>query len=210
MADPESEKTGVTSQAGTGIIQMEAIRSPDPHIRGHSVYMLGVLKDPTHKGILLSAIRDEDKGVRAQAAEALAGLGGDAVPDLISLLGESDWRIRYRAAEALGKIRLFEAVEPLTRALSDEKDHVRYMAAKSLGFLGAGDAVPDLVRLLSDENEYVRRMVVLSLGKIGEKEGTDAILRIRDNETCDRVKDAIRTALEDQGKKEQFTGFSSR
>jgi len=82
---------------------------------------------------LLSRLSDPDKTVRAEAACGLAAAGRSAIPACIALLQNSDWKVRYRAAEVLGLIGDGEAYAPLTTALDDGKDHVRYMAAKGLG-----------------------------------------------------------------------------
>lgn len=174
----------------------EARTCPDPHVRGYSIYLLSARREPVLKGLFLEALSDSDKGVRAQAASALAGLGEDAVPDLIQLLQDDDWRIRYRSAEALGMIRSAYARDPLVQALSDQKDHVRYMAAKALGFLGDRYAVSGLVRLLPDENEYVRRIVVSALGAIGGDEAKTALATRLSAEPDNKVGDAIREVLE--------------
>jgi len=176
-------------------LKKEAISSPDPHVRGYSIYLLGAEKDPSRKEIFLSALRDENKGVRAQAAQALAALGEAIIPDLCVLLHNDNWRIRYRAAEALGKIPSRDGVQHLIRAVSDEKDHVRYMAIKSLGSLAEKTAVPDIISRLSDENEYVRRVAVLTLGKIGSEEGIAAVCEIFDRETADSVRRVISKVL---------------
>lgn len=162
---PESKR-----EVPVEMLEREASSSPDPHVRGYSLYLLGAEQDASKKSLFLTSLRDPDKRVRGQAARALAGLGEDAVPDLVSLLQNRDWRIRYRAAEALGMSGSTNAGAALIQALTDEKDHVRYMAAKSLGLLGVRSAVTPLIDRLSDENEYVRRMAEESLGMIGGEE----------------------------------------
>ncbi len=143
------------------------LNSPDPHIRRYSVLLLGSEQDPNNIDILVKALSDRDKGVRAQAAKALGELGKPAVPRLTMLNNHADWRVRYRAAEALGMIPETDSISALILLLGDEKDHVRYMAAKSLGKLRAMEAVEPLIRSLKDENEFVRKVAAESLGAIG-------------------------------------------
>lgn len=177
------------------LLAREARASPDPHVRGYSIYLLGTEKGSSNKALFLSALRDPDKGVRAQAARAVAGLGEHAVPDLTVLLKDNDWRVRYRAAEALGMIGSKRAEEPLIRALSDQKDHVRYMAVKSLGLLSGNRTVIPLIKMLGDENEYVRRMAAISLGKIGGELAETALRNAFVVETAVSVRDAIGAVL---------------
>jgi len=121
---------------------------------------------------LTEGLRSPDKEKRAAAMEHLAGFGHEAVPILLPLLHDPDWKVRYRAAEALCMIQAPDTVGDLIRATADEKDHVRYMAAKGLREFGTPDAVPALSCLLSDENEYVKRMATAALDTIREKNST--------------------------------------
>lgn len=178
------------------ILKEAALASPETHVQAFSLYLLALERNPSLKNLFLTALRDRDKRVRSRAAMALAGLGEDALSDLIDLLHDDDWRIRYRAAEALGEIRSSHAAAPLIRALDDERDHVRYMAVKSLGALEEKAAVPSIILRLSDENEYVRRIAAISLGKIGGEDALSAVRNALHTETSESVRDALRTVLQ--------------
>jgi len=148
---------------------------------------------------LLSRLSDPDKAVRAEAMHGLAAIGRPAVPACIALLQDGDWKVRYRAAEALGLIGDGEAYAPLTAALGDEKDHVRYMAAKGLGLLGDPRAVTRLGAMQRDENEFVRRSAAGSLGKIGGEEAIGMLRAALRDEAVEGVRAAILAALHDAG-----------
>ena len=64
--------------------------------------------------------------------------------DLIRLLGDGEARVRRRAALALGRVGLPDAMEPLTKLLADEEPDVRQMAAFALGLIGDAAARPAL------------------------------------------------------------------
>lgn len=140
-----------------------ALCADDPLTRKHAIYLLGMIRNPNCVEIFVKALRDPEKAVRAQATRALADTGESASDRLILLLGDPDWKVRYRAAEALGMMEEMRAVGPLIEHLSDEKDHVRYMAAKSLGALGSPEACGALKARLSDENTYIQRMAESAL-----------------------------------------------
>lgn len=148
---------------------------------------------------LLSRLSDPDKTVRAEAACGLAAAGRSAIPTCIALLQNSDWKVRYRAAEVLGLIGDGEAYAPLTTALDDGKDHVRYMAAKGLGLLGDPRAVTRLGVMQRDENEFVRRSAASSLGKIGGGEAIGMLHAALGDEAADGVRAAIVAALRRNG-----------
>jgi HEAT repeat protein len=144
-----------------------AMTAEDPLTRKHAIYMLGMTNNPDYMEIFIRALRDPEKAVRAQATLALVAIGRPALDPLIHLLDDPDWKVRYRAAEALGLLKEQGAIGPLIRRLSDEKDHVRYMAAKSLGMLKDPAAIEPLQRCLADENPYVRRMAETAVEIIG-------------------------------------------
>jgi len=152
---------------------------------------------------LINRLSDREKVVRAEAMHGLVAIGKPAVPACIVLLQNDDWKVRYRAAEALGLLGDGEAYAPLIAALDDEKDHVRYMAAKGLGLLGDPRAIGHLGRMRNDENEFARRSAARSLGAIG---GEDAIVALREalaGETADGVRVALREALNELGADEE-------
>jgi HEAT repeat protein len=148
---------------------------------------------------LISRLSDRDKAVRAEAMHGLVAVGRPAVPACIALLSDGDWKVRYRAAEALGLLGDGAAFDPLVAALDDEKDHVRYMAAKGLGLLGDPRAVERLGQMRDDENEFVRRSAARSLGMIGGEEAVLALREALEGETVDGVRAAILEALRDAG-----------
>lgn len=146
---------------------------------------------------LLDRLSDPEKTVRAGAMHGLVRIGRPAVPACIALLQDDDWKVRYRAAEALGLIGDAAAYSPFIAALGDEKDHVRYMAAKGLGLLGDQRAVGQLTRMLHDENEFVRRISARSLGMLGGEEAIRALRTALKVEATGAVREAILAALDD-------------
>ena len=148
---------------------------------------------------LLAQLANPEKAVRAEAMGGLVRIGRPAVPGCIALLQDGDWKVRYRAAEALGLIGDGEAYTPLIAALGDEKDHVRYMAAKGLGLLGDPRAVSHLTRMQRDENEFVRRIAARSLGLLGGEEAVGALRAALEVEATGGVREAILAALHDAG-----------
>jgi FOG: HEAT repeat len=174
--------------------------SADPGVKIYSLVFMGKMKDLKFMPLFVRAFHDSDKQVRLQATIALAALGEPAVPELLILLWDDDWKVRYRAAEALGLIRSRYAILPLVKALDDQKDHVRYMAAKSLGETGDRSATEPLISRLNDENEYVRRITVVSLLKLGGSAGVEAIRTAYEHESSEQVRNAMKDALAEGNK----------
>jgi HEAT repeat protein len=192
--DEQEMKERFEKEGMEGLIR-SLLESPDGHIRRYSAYLLGTLGNPDAIPYLVCALKDLDKGVREQAARALAGMGKDSVIPLVTLLRDHAWQTRYRAAEALGKIQDERSAEPLIHALGDERDHVRYMAAKALGQVRNDYAIPFLARLLKDENVFVRGSAANALGLIGGEMAREALIKALTEEPDESVRKAIEYAL---------------
>jgi len=95
--------------------------------------------------------------------------------DLLRLFGDSEARVRRRAALAAGRIGLREAVEPLTRMLADEEFEVRQMAAFALGLLADPSSRPPLQKALDDPEPIVQGRAAEALGSIGDRADAEAI-----------------------------------
>ena len=191
---PHTEPTKPTVYSGEDrkeVLYKSINNSSDPHIRRYATYFLGQLKGGREIGCLTALLRDPDKGVRKQAAIALASSGQEGFAVLSGLIDDPDWKVRYRVCEALGLMANRDALPLLAAALDDEKDHVRYMAAKSLGMLGEKDAERSLIPRLNDENVFVRKIVSVSLGKLGGKESAVALRKRLDTEQSEDVKNVI-------------------
>ncbi len=190
-----SDRDFTVEKEGVQALREAMTEDGDAGIRRMASIFLGSLSCPEAVDSLLAGLCDPEKDVRAQAMRSLVAIGSPSVKPLSPALRDEDWRVRYRAAEALGLIADPAGFDPLVAALSDEKDHVRYMAAKGLGKLRDLRAVPFLIALQSDENEYVRRSVAVSLGAIGGEQAARALDGALDTETCEGVRDAIAAAL---------------
>lgn len=95
--------------------------------------------------------------------------------DLLVLLGDPEARVRRRAALALGRVGLPDAVEPLTKLLGDEEPEVRQMAAFALGLIGSPLARPSLTQALSGTDVVLQGRAAEALGLIGDKADGPAI-----------------------------------
>ncbi|MCP3101433.1 HEAT repeat domain-containing protein [Myxococcus sp. K15C18031901] len=97
-----------------------------------------------------------ETGARNAAAEALAGLGGSALPPLLALLGHVDPDQRKFAADILGQLGLRAAEGPLVLALEDPDLNVRVSVAEALGHVGGEEAARELEALLGDPEPLLR------------------------------------------------------
>jgi len=95
--------------------------------------------------------------------------------DLIRLLSDDEARTRRRAALALGRVGLPDAVPALQQALGDPEIEVRQMAAFALGLIGDASARPALLNSLKDTDPIVQGRSAEALGTIGDKSDAAAV-----------------------------------
>lgn len=93
-----------------------------------------------------------------------------------ALLQHENPRIRYRAADALGKFKDQRSIEPLIEALSDPDQTVRSSAAYSLGPMRNDAAVEPLIETYRNGNVYVKKAACYALGWIGGSRARDTLL----------------------------------
>jgi cyclophilin family peptidyl-prolyl cis-trans isomerase/HEAT repeat protein len=104
-----------------------------------------------------------------------AVVGPPPPSDLIRLLDDSEPRVRRRAALALGRVGLPEAVESLTRRLGDPEPEVRQMAAFALGLIGEPTARTALLAALKDQSPIVAGRAAEALGMIANRDDAAAV-----------------------------------
>jgi cyclophilin family peptidyl-prolyl cis-trans isomerase/HEAT repeat protein len=96
--------------------------------------------------------------------------------DLIRLLGDAEGRVRRRAALALGRVHLAEAVPALAdRLANDSEPEVKQMAAFALGLIGDAQARTPLLTALNGQPPLVQGRAAEALGLIGDKNDAPAI-----------------------------------
>jgi HEAT repeat protein len=105
-----------------------------------------------------------------------------AIPELVKALNDEDSYVRWRAADALGKIGSDAAINELVKALNDEDSYVRWRAADALGKIGSDAAINELVKALNDEDSYVRWRAADALGKIGSDAAINELVKALNDE----------------------------
>ena len=97
-------------------------------------------------------------------------------PSLLLLLGDTEARIRRRAALAIGRTRMPEGIAPLATVLASDSDpEVRQMAAFAMGLIGDASAADALVAALDDTEPMVQGRAAEGLGLIAHKPAADAV-----------------------------------
>jgi len=173
-----------------------ALGNADEQIRRGTVAVLGQIGDQRAVEPLIASLGDADEQVRRDAAGVLGQFAAPrAVEPLVGLAcADASFKVRMKAAEALGKIgwtpdrgpaaavywitvhdwsRCLEigapAVEPLIATL--EEGYCAQDAAKTLGEIGDPRAVVPLTAALTARNEAVARAAAAALERMGVSPG---------------------------------------
>ncbi|MBE9210937.1 HEAT repeat domain-containing protein, partial [Nostoc sp. LEGE 06077] len=141
---------------------------------------------------LLKEKEQQIEQVRFQKYCAALGEEDTAVNRLIELLKDSEYIVRYRAAEALGNIGTEAAISRLIELLKDSESDVRSSAAEALGNIGTEAAISGLIELLKDSEYIVRSRAAVALGNIGTEAAISGLIELlKDSEYIVRSRAAV-------------------
>jgi HEAT repeat protein len=126
--------------------------------------------DPAVFRGLAGVLRDEQKGIRAEAAYAIGILDGrSAARDIVAALQDPEPDVRLAAATALGKIGAMEDGKALIPLLADESAGVRRQAMQAIGVLRVRDAGPALREMFEqNRRRELGTRVLAALSRIGD------------------------------------------
>ncbi|MCA2700030.1 MAG: HEAT repeat domain-containing protein [Microcystis sp. M179S2] len=109
----------------------------------------------------------------------------EVVNELNQALEDSDWFVRWNAAEALGNIGSETAIPGLLKALEHSDRFVRGKAAEALGKISSETAIPGLLKALEHSDVYVRWKAAEALGKIGSETAIPGLLKALEDSNKD-------------------------
>ena len=145
---------------------------PEPSFEEKSAWILRLedqrmLRDPA------PVVPPPPPPVRGQKAPII--IAPPPPPDLVRLLGDSEARIRRRAALAVGRVGLADGVPPLVKLLADPEPEVRQMAAFALGLIGDASARDPLTAALRDPSPLMQGSAAEALGLLGDRSAAASI-----------------------------------
>jgi HEAT repeat protein len=149
--------------------------------------------DPSVIRALGTALRDQDKGIREEAAFATGILDGrGAVRDLVAALQDPEARVRAAAATAIGKVGTVEDGKALIPLLGDESTEVRNRVLQALGVLRVREAGPALRELYeSNRRKDFAVRVLACLSRIGDASQADLFRQLLQDPDTDTRRLAI-------------------
>lgn len=126
---------------------------------------------PTFEQKMAAILHLEDRRTLTDAALMPPPVGA-----LLTLLTDSEGRVRRRAALAIGRTGVADGVVPLTTVMAtDAEPEVRAMAAFALGLLGDATAAPALLPALGDPDPRVHGRAAEALGLINHAAAAGSI-----------------------------------
>ncbi|PTL78992.1 HEAT repeat domain-containing protein [Vitiosangium sp. GDMCC 1.1324] len=165
--------------------QLESDEKPD--VKAAVARALGDVKNPASveplgKAVDLGAADSATNLLNKELASALGEIGDPkAAPMLLKLLKARDTYTRIEAVDALGRMHVREAVEPLMQMATDEgtEPFLNKKAIEALGRIGDARAVPVLMRMLTKERRGISFYVEssFSLFQMGQP-AADALLAV--------------------------------
>jgi len=148
------------------------------------VHAVSKFKRPETAKILEKLLKDQDRQVRAAAAEGL--LQFDRIRDVevvCAMLTDPDFGVQTKAVELLIKLKDPETVKYLVDALKDESEYTRRSAVEVLNELADADSIKYLLNAIGDKDWWVRSRACDALASIGGPKVTNAALHlIRDDD----------------------------
>ncbi|MBI5237471.1 MAG: HEAT repeat domain-containing protein [Deltaproteobacteria bacterium] len=146
---------------------VELLGSPDPEHRRDACVEIGASGRAEYIPELVSALKDEDLGVKEAAINALTIIRGSKVAEaVIPLLKSEDAALRNIGVEILGGLGS-DGLGPILTLLNDPDDDVVKFAVDIIaGIEDAAHASGALLPLLSHRNPNVRASAALCLGHI--------------------------------------------
>lgn len=169
--DDDRAEAAVPALAGQGEEALSALgellKSPQADLRWWAARALAEFSIPQALELRLSALSDDDSGVRACAALGLRERPDPrAIPALIQMLSDPDRLCAAMAADALVAIGE-EAVPALLEVMASGAQPARLEAVRALAEIGDHRAIPVLFTALDDESIVVQHWASEGLERMG-------------------------------------------
>ncbi len=164
---------------GSGMRASSRMERPDP--RGMTSRESDVVRTPLVR--LLYDLQRNDVRRRMEAQREIRGMGRDAVPELVGLLGSEDPVERRQSAWALAFLATQGITSPgvgpaLTTLLSDEHADTRLQAVKAIGAVRDPGTTGRLHDVLYDQDPRVRVYAAHYLVTTGHRDRIGDLVRI--------------------------------
>ncbi|AYN67116.1 heme-binding protein [Euzebyella marina] len=151
---------------GFEVLKETALKGQDQFARIHAIWGIGqkAAEDLGNAKVLVDLLSDSDAEIIAQALKVLGDVKyTDPADTYVELLKNDNPRVKFFAAQAIGRIKYEKAVQPLLDMIvanDDEDVYLRHAAVLALTRIGKADP---LVALAGNEDKSLRIAAVLVL-----------------------------------------------
>ncbi len=166
--------------------------------RRAAVHGLLELRTPEAVDLMITALKDEDRNVRCDAAQYLGWInrsdGPRAVEPLIAAVRDGDQSVRVLAMRSLGSIADPRAVDAATAALKDSDFEMQAAGLEALGRIRNAKSVEPVAAMLKVPDKYIRLVAVHALTELNPPNLSDflrPLLKDYDNDVRERAASAL-------------------
>jgi len=166
----------LAARGAAGLSALAAVtadKNAAPYARRHAIWGLGQLATTQTAAlpIIAALLKAADPEIRAQSAKLLGDHRvGTSAADLVAALKDESPRVKFFAAQSLGKLRRPESVPALLDALRANADTDAYLRhALVMGLVGSKQ-FPALTAAIADASPAVRLGVLLAFRRLGSAE----------------------------------------
>ncbi len=124
---------------------------------------------------LLKALGDKNENVAEWSSRALARLGQEVLPQLVSALGGRSWSRRKMAARTIRRVGP-SGVELLTKALDRHDKNMQYWILQVLGDLKVRAAAPHVLPFLGCQDADLLQAAIRAAGELGDRDAVPALI----------------------------------
>jgi HEAT repeat protein len=160
----------------------QLLNSEDFGERLRAVNQLRQLEPAIAYKLIQIAINDKNVRVRYAAVSQVSTLGTQNLPNALEVLRHSlhndpEPDVQAAAADALGALKLTDALEDLQQVYSSTSEWLVQMSiVAALGEMGDPKAFPMLEHALTSENELIQTIAISALGELGDKRALPLLL----------------------------------
>ena len=157
---------------------LRALDDDDPRVRDAAIQGLPFLDAPAALEALFRTARAPDAKKRGAAMRALGQCASDRrVPAyLLAGLDDDDPWVRYYACQALGRLRVEAAANPIAKLLASDAGQVKVAAVEALAHLQSAIAFDALRGAARSEDVDVMRAALIGLGIARRDDGLPILL----------------------------------
>lgn len=147
-------------------------RNPRQLARLHGIWGLGQIaaRYPGELKAIVKLLSDKDAEVRAQTCKVMGDAGyTDASKRLMSLLDDTSARVRFFAAQSLGKLRAPEAAAPIVEMIRENADKDLYLRHAGVIALVRINNAEALAAASGDPDASVRMAALLAMRRLKDE-----------------------------------------